>query len=152
MRIYFDVCCLNRTFDDQAQERVRLETEAIRLLLERAADDELVWVMSEAVEFEIDEDRDDERRRQVTDLIRVASERLEMSPSIAKRAQFLEGAGLRGMDAFHLSFAEFGKCDILFTVDDGFERRARRLKPPSQVRVVNPMRWLLESSDGDQTA
>jgi hypothetical protein len=27
--IYFDVCCLNRPFDDQTQEPIRLETDAI---------------------------------------------------------------------------------------------------------------------------
>jgi hypothetical protein len=34
-RIYLDVCCLNRPFDDQCQERIRLESEAILLILER---------------------------------------------------------------------------------------------------------------------
>ena len=32
-RIYLDVCCLNRPFDDQAQERVRLESEAVKSVL-----------------------------------------------------------------------------------------------------------------------
>ena len=27
-RIYLDVCCLNRPFDDQSQDRVRLDAEA----------------------------------------------------------------------------------------------------------------------------
>ncbi len=27
--IYLDVCCLNRPFDNQIQERIRLETEGI---------------------------------------------------------------------------------------------------------------------------
>ncbi|MGH2585054.1 MAG: hypothetical protein ACRDJE_09075 [Dehalococcoidia bacterium] len=35
MRIYFDVCCLNRPFDDQRQERVRLETEALLIAFGR---------------------------------------------------------------------------------------------------------------------
>ncbi len=29
-KIYLDVCCLNRPFDDWTQERIRLEGEAIR--------------------------------------------------------------------------------------------------------------------------
>jgi hypothetical protein len=28
-KIYLDVCCLNRPFDQQSQARIRLETEAI---------------------------------------------------------------------------------------------------------------------------
>ncbi|UKO99081.1 hypothetical protein [Nostoc sp. UHCC 0870] len=31
--IYLDVCCLNRPFDDQTQERILLETEAVRIIL-----------------------------------------------------------------------------------------------------------------------
>jgi len=33
MRIYFDACCLSRPFDDQSQERIHLETEAIETIL-----------------------------------------------------------------------------------------------------------------------
>ena len=33
LRIYLDVCCLNRPFDEQTQDRVRLETEAILTIL-----------------------------------------------------------------------------------------------------------------------
>jgi hypothetical protein len=31
--IYLDVCCLNRPFDDQTQERIRLEAEAVLRIL-----------------------------------------------------------------------------------------------------------------------
>jgi hypothetical protein len=29
MVLYLDVCCLKRPFDDQAQPRIRIETEAV---------------------------------------------------------------------------------------------------------------------------
>ncbi|MGK7885652.1 MAG: hypothetical protein AB4057_13635 [Crocosphaera sp.] len=32
-RIYLDVCCLNRAFDDQSQLRIRLETESILTII-----------------------------------------------------------------------------------------------------------------------
>ena len=32
-RIYLDVCCLNRPFDDQSQPRIRLESETILIIL-----------------------------------------------------------------------------------------------------------------------
>jgi hypothetical protein len=31
--IYLNVCCLNRPFDDQTQERIRLEAEAVLRIL-----------------------------------------------------------------------------------------------------------------------
>jgi hypothetical protein len=33
LRIYLDVCCLNRPFDNQVQDRVRLEAEAVLAIL-----------------------------------------------------------------------------------------------------------------------
>jgi hypothetical protein len=46
MRIYFDVCCLNRPFDDQRRERVRLETEALLIAFDRCTSGEWEWVSS----------------------------------------------------------------------------------------------------------
>ncbi|MDF2439948.1 MAG: hypothetical protein JWN98_932 [Abditibacteriota bacterium] len=33
MKIYLDVCCLKRPFDDQGQDRIHLESEAVLLIL-----------------------------------------------------------------------------------------------------------------------
>jgi hypothetical protein len=33
LKIYLDVCCLNRPLDDQVQERIRRETAAIMHIL-----------------------------------------------------------------------------------------------------------------------
>src|SRR5689334_12036522 len=33
MRVYLDMCCLKRPFDDQSQPRIRLESEAVLALL-----------------------------------------------------------------------------------------------------------------------
>src|ERR1700730_15972415 len=35
MRLYLDVCCLNRPFNDRTQERIRLESEAVLSVLSR---------------------------------------------------------------------------------------------------------------------
>lgn len=51
MLIYLDVCCLNRPFDDQTQERIRLEAEAVLLILERCQAGTWWLLGSEAVEL-----------------------------------------------------------------------------------------------------
>jgi hypothetical protein len=48
-RVYLDNCVLNRPFDDQSQERIRLETEAIILLLARLERKEWTWLGSQAL-------------------------------------------------------------------------------------------------------
>ena len=53
MRIYLDVCCLNRPFDDQTQERIRLEAEAVLLILERCQAGTWQLLGSEVVEYEV---------------------------------------------------------------------------------------------------
>lgn len=53
-KIYLDVCCLQRPFDDQTQPRVRLEAEAIKLILGRVEQGEFEWLTSEVVDYEID--------------------------------------------------------------------------------------------------
>ena len=37
MKLYLDVCCLKRPFDDQTQPRIRMETEAVLSLLAEGA-------------------------------------------------------------------------------------------------------------------
>ncbi|WP_418648223.1 hypothetical protein ACNQFN_05640 [Thauera butanivorans] len=41
MKIYLDVCCSNRPFDDQSQTRIRLETEA-KLVLQVEAGESII--------------------------------------------------------------------------------------------------------------
>jgi hypothetical protein len=45
-RIYLDVCALCRPFDDQAQIRIRLETEAVQLILSYVKSGDLDLVIS----------------------------------------------------------------------------------------------------------
>jgi len=35
MKIYMDVCCLNRPFDDQTQDKIRIESDAILAILSK---------------------------------------------------------------------------------------------------------------------
>ena len=65
MRIYLDVCCLNRPFDDQTQDRIHLESEAVILILKRVRSGNWEWISSEAVDFEVRQTPDAERRRRV---------------------------------------------------------------------------------------
>ncbi len=52
--IYLDACCLNRPFNDQTQDRIRLETEAIVLIMGHLQTDQWRWIGSEVLGTEID--------------------------------------------------------------------------------------------------
>ncbi|MEX1228932.1 MAG: hypothetical protein WEB58_01755 [Planctomycetaceae bacterium] len=64
MKIYLDVSCLNRPFDDQLQTRIRLETTAINIIFERL-DADWVHVASQMSLIEIDAMPDIHRKNRV---------------------------------------------------------------------------------------
>ncbi len=99
MRIYLDGCCLNRPFDDQRQERVRLEAEAVLAILRRI--DAGVWQLigSGAVAFEIGLAPDAERRQRVLSLAQLAGEQIGVDAAVKARAHEWVAAGIKPLDA-----------------------------------------------------
>jgi predicted nucleic acid-binding protein len=145
MRIYLDVCCLNRPFDDQSQERIRMETEAVELILQLFERGIHQWISSTAIEEEASLNPDIDQRTRVEAMLKLADERLRVDDSALERARSYWPQGIRRFDALHVALAESNGSDLLLTVDDDLIRKARRLMPPLRMRVENPARWLLES-------
>ena len=63
MKIYMDACCLNRPFDDQSQDRVRIEAEAVLSILDYCASGEWELASSKALDFELAQCPDPDGRR-----------------------------------------------------------------------------------------
>ncbi len=148
MRIYMDVCCFNRPFDDQTQDRIRIESEAVLVILTRCLED---WILvgSEAVDYEISKIPDDERRRKVEVLASISKEKVIIDDEVIKRASEFEKMGLKGIDALHLACAE-KSSDILLTTDDDFVRKVKENEDRIKVRVENPVTWLMEVLEDEQ--
>jgi hypothetical protein len=70
VRVYLDVSCLGRPFDDQSQARIRLEAEAVTWILERCDCGEWSQVSSQMAQLEIGANRDTHRRDRVRLLCR----------------------------------------------------------------------------------
>ena len=68
MIIYLDNCCYNRPFDDQTQERIHLESEAILTILKIGQMKRVVIVGSEILELEINRMLDENKKHKVLDL------------------------------------------------------------------------------------
>lgn len=143
MRIYLDVCCLNRPFDDQRQERVRLEAEAVLTLLRRVESGRWVLTGSEVVDFEIGQIIDLERRQRVYALAGLAITKHRMTQAVRTRAKEWIEQGLKPVDAFHIACAEDAGVDVFLTTDDQLLRVIRRTGP-ARVPVNNPLPWLNE--------
>jgi predicted nucleic acid-binding protein len=144
MRVYLDVCSLNRFLDDQSQDRVRMESEAIRLILSRCSQRSDTWVASEVVEEEVWRTPDESRRTAVLALLKSAQERLTLTPKSMEAARAYHDSGLGVMDALHLAVASSGRCDVLISTDDGFVARAHSISSPPHPPVMNPIRGMNE--------
>src|SRR3712207_3798027 len=102
MRVYLDVCCLNRPFDDQTQDRIRLEAEAVILILRHLEAKQWQWIGSEAVELEITQTPDQERRTRIQLLASQIDESVRIESRQVARAQELQELGFHSVDALHL--------------------------------------------------
>lgn len=142
MRIYLDVCCLNRPFNDQTHDRIRLEAEAIILILSHIEAGEWQWLGSEAVNIEIAQTRDEERRTRVYLLASHATETVCIEAEEIARSQELQTIGFHALDALHIACAERGGVDIFLTTDDRLLRLAARSSEHPRVQVANPLAWL----------
>ena len=151
MKIYFDVSCLNRPFDDQGQSRIRLESEAVTFLLERCEAGEMQHVSSEMATIELAAMPDVERRARVQLLLPHAKSLLKLTEDVFKRAEVLQKLGLKPADAVHVAAAEEFEADVMLSCDDRLCRLAKRRKIDLKVVVANPVDWLKELGDGDDT-
>jgi predicted nucleic acid-binding protein len=143
-KLYLDNCTLNRPFDDQSQERVRLETEAIILILAHLERREWTWLGSQALELEIDKAPDEEQQSRLRRVIEFVSSTVEIGEKELARSRDLQQLGFVGFDAVHLACAESGKADVFLTTDDRLLKRAKRLAKKLHVNVENPLDWLKE--------
>jgi predicted nucleic acid-binding protein len=144
LRIYLDVCCLNRPFDDQRQDRIRLEAEAVLLILGRCEAGTWQWLSSAVVEEEVNNTPSSERRFRVRNMLSGAHGTVALTDVAIARAQELKALGFRTYDALHLACAEQATVDIFLTTDDRVLRIATRHTAQLKVRVANPLAWLLE--------
>ena len=147
MRIYLDVCCINRPFDDQTQTRIRLESEAVLIILERVKNTDWVWISSEVVLAEIELTPDEERRTRVLLLAAEARDIIELDMKDLQRAKQLEKIGFKGMDALHIACAERSACEVFLSTDDQLLQNAKRRKDDLTIRVINPLKWLEEVTE-----
>ncbi len=116
-RVYLDVCALCRPFDDQSAIRIRLETEAVQLILSHVRAGDLMLVVSPVHAGEIGAIADPIEREHLLSALRRIGRSVQVDLNWTReRAEWLTDQGLGVADAAHLAFAEamgadFVSCD-----------------------------------------
>lgn len=101
-RIYLDVCCLNRPFDDWSQPRIRLEAEAILAIIDQCQASNWTLISSTALETEISRTPDPTKKQRTSDSLSLASHRVIVTEDILNRAKTLQNLSLKSFDALHI--------------------------------------------------
>ena len=143
-RIYLDVCCLNRPFDEQTQARIRLETEAILEILDRCQAGMWTLITSKALEAEINQTPDRERIENVKTILLIAKIKVLSGDWLSKRGLELQKLGFTTYDAAHIASAERAKASIFLTTDDRLFRKSKTYSQLLKVKVSNPLQWFAQ--------
>lgn len=139
--IYLDTCCYNRPFDDQMQERIKMESEAVLQILNRCQAGAWGLLGSDALEFEISKTEDRVRKYKVSRLYSLAGQKIEVNGDV-KRVKELQSLGFPALDALHIACAEKGKAEVMLTTDDRLIRLSSQVE--LKVDVKNPCTWIME--------
>ena len=121
--VYLDVCVLNRPLDDQDQMRIRLETDAVHLILGHVRAGDLELAVSPAHHVEVAANPNIARREHVQLLLKeLGTDQIVDLTQARARARSFMANGIKTADAAHVALAEQAKCDFV-TVDDRLLRR-----------------------------
>ena len=138
MRIYLDICSIQRPLDDQTQLRIRTETEAILGLLSLCQVGALTLLGSAAHIIEIEQNPYPDRKAHAVTVLGLASDYVSTSPEVAARAKTYTVAGIGRLDALHLALAVEGDAEFFCTTDDHLLRRGRTVDT-KRTWVVSPL-------------
>src|SRR5438105_1947148 len=143
MLIYLDMCSLQRPLDDRSQLRVLVEAEAVLGIIALCESGQAVLISSDALQYETARNPQPVRKAYVLGILSKAGQFVRLSPEVEQRAQSLNQAGLKPLDALHLACAVEAGADYFCTCDDRLLKRARTVHsgPP---KVVTPFELVTE--------
>ena len=142
MKIYMDVCCYNRPFDDLSQDRIYLEAEAILSIISHCENGDWILLSSGIIDYELSRISNSDRLEKIQALYENASIRLKLTTEAEERAKYFQSCGIKPFDSLHLALAETSNADVFISTDDKLIRTANRIG--TKIKVVNPVTWVME--------
>lgn len=143
MRIYLDMCSIQRPLDSKAQPRVAVEAEAVLTILTLCESRQLRLVGSEALLFELGRNPHPVRKDYALRVLAKATAFVRTTDRVAERARALTTAGMKPIDALHVASAVEARADYFCTCDDRLLKRAKAVDT-LQTKVVSPLELIAE--------
>jgi hypothetical protein len=135
MRVYLDLCCFNRPYDDQSQTRIRLETEAKLALQQNIRDGQCQLIWSAVMDFENAQSPFNEHQNAISAWRPLACESILVDNVVLELGRELMAHGLREFDALHVACAIHAGCEIFVTTDD---RLIKKMQTRQDIQSMLP--------------
>jgi hypothetical protein len=124
--IYVDVCALSRPFDEQSFLRIRMETEAVNLILSKVRQGSYALLVSPVHIREIGAVDDPVERIELQALLARMGTPVNVNRAVVRsRAEQLIGLGMGVADAAHVAFAEESGAEFISS-DDRLIKKCKR--------------------------
>jgi predicted nucleic acid-binding protein len=138
VKIYLDLCAIQRPLDTPNQVRIVLESEAVLGIISFCDSGQAELVASEALIYEGEQNPLPIRQEHTRSVLAKSKSSVNISEKEKVRATTLLTFGIRPLDALHLALAEAANADYFCTCDDKLLRNAKRVKD-LVVKVINPV-------------
>lgn len=138
MKIYLDLCAIQRPLDTSNQIRIVLESEAVLGIIAFSDIGQIELLSSEVLLYEGEQSSLLVRREHTLAVLAKAKSVLSVTEKAKFRAVEIMKVGIKPLDALHIALAESGSADYFCTCDDKLLRNAKKVKDLA-VKVVNPV-------------
>ena len=116
-KIYLDICCFNRPYDDQMQLKIEIETKAKLFIQNLVTENVLELAWSYMLDYENSKNIYTQKSLAIQKWQELAVLDVDETPSIMKTSAEIQKAGIKNADSIHLACAIFAECDYFITVD-----------------------------------
>ena len=138
MKIYLDLCAIQRPLDTSNQIRIVLESEAVLGIITFCDNGEVELLSSEALIYEGEQSSLPIRKEHTLAVLAKAKSIVNVTEKEKQRASNLMAFGIKPLDALHISLAESGNADYFCTCDDKLLRTSKKIKD-LMIQIVNPV-------------
>ena len=142
MKVYLDVCCLCRPFDESQDNRITLEAEAVLAILAECRE---TWVLvsSEVISHELNAITSIDKREKALSFLSISRENIILTPDIIGSSEFFWQSGVNTYDALHYACALSAGASFI-TVDDSLIKKIMALPGDEVHTAYNPVSWFME--------
>ena len=137
MKVYLDMCSIQRPLDTKLQLRIVLEADAILGVISLCEAGVVDLIVSDAHTFETSRNPHPTRKQHAIEVTAKATE------AVKNRAAALNAKGIKPLDALHLASAIEVGAAYFCTCDDRFYRKAKRIDT-GKIAVVTPLELITE--------